>query len=319
MTKMRVLAIPLVAALLAIAGCGVFSGGDASTDAPLERAELRVGVGSPIDTAPLRVAVAAGRFTAAGLSVSLVDVPGDQAIDKLAAGEVDIAFASDVSIFRAAAAGTPLQLQGEAYTAGRNTMALVTLPGSEYTEPTLKKSPKIAVNMLDDVGVLAARSVLGTAGIDVTRIQFKRHPFDRMPQALQGGEVDAAWMVEPYITRAEKELGASILADGARGATLDFPMSAYVSTGAFGQGNARTLAVFRKVLGEAQVRAADPAVVRDALPTFSDIDRTTASLISLGTYPVSLNGIRLQRVADLMHNSGMIGARLDVQALVPRP
>ncbi|WP_410581655.1 ABC transporter substrate-binding protein [Amycolatopsis sp. lyj-108] len=319
MTKMRVLAIPLVAALLAIAGCGVFSGGDASTDAPLERTELRVGVGSPIDTAPLRVAVAEGKFTAAGLSVTLVDVPGDQAIGKLAAGEVDIAFASDVSIFRAAAAGTPLQLQGEAYTAGRNTMALVTLPGSDYTEPTLKKSPKIAVNMLDDVGVLAARSVFGTAGIDVTRIQFEQHPFDRMPQALQAGEVDAAWMVEPYITRAEKELGASILADGARGATLDFPMSAYVSSGAFGQGNARTLAVFRKVLGEAQVRAADSAVVRDALPTFSDIDRTTASLISLGTYPVSLNGIRLQRVADLMHNSGMIGARLDVQALVPRP
>ncbi|WP_340686540.1 ABC transporter substrate-binding protein [Amycolatopsis coloradensis] len=319
MTKMRVLAIPLVAALLVTAGCGVFSRGDASTDAPLERTELRIGVGNPIDTAPLRVAVADGKFTAAGLSVTLVEVPADQAIGKLAAGEIDLAFASDVSIFRASAAGTALQLQGEAYTAGRNTMALVTLPGSDYTEPTLKKSPKIAVNMLDDVGVLAARSVLGTAGVDVNRIQFKQHPFDRMPQALQAGEVDAAWMVEPYITRAEKELGASILADGARGATLDFPMSSYVSMGAFGQANARTLAAFRKVLGEAQVRAADPAVVRDALPSFSDIDRTTASLISLGTYPVSLNGIRLQRVADLMHNSGLLGARLDVQSMVARP
>ncbi|MFC3454643.1 ABC transporter substrate-binding protein [Amycolatopsis speibonae] len=318
MTKMRVLAIPLVAALLATAGCGVFSGGDASSDAPLERSELRIGVGSPIDTAPLRVAVAEGKFTAAGLAVTLVDVPADQSIGKLSAGEIDLAFASDVSIFRAAAAGTALQLQGEAYTAGRNTMALVTLPGSDYSEPTLKKAPKIAVNMLDDVGVLAARSVLGTAGVDVNKIQFKQNPFDRMPQALQAGEVDAAWMVEPYITRAEKELGASILADGARGATLDFPMSSYVSTGTFGQGNARTLAAFREVLGEAQVRAADPAVVRDALPTFSDIDRTTASLISLGSYPVSLNGIRLQRVADLMHNSGMLGARLDVQSMVPR-
>ncbi|KZB87760.1 ABC transporter substrate-binding protein [Amycolatopsis regifaucium] len=315
---MRVLAIPLVGALLALAGCGVFSHGDRTSDAPLERTELRVGVGSPIDTAPLRVAVAGGKFTAAGLSVTLVDTPADQAITELSAGEIDIAFASDVSIFRAAAAGTALQLQGEAYTAGRNTMALVTLPGSEYTEPTQKKSPKIAVNMLDDVGVLAARAVFGTAGVDVNRIQFKQHAFDRMPQALQSGDVDAAWMVEPYITRAEKELGASILADGARGATLDFPMSSYVSTGGFGQANARTLAAFRKVLGEAQIRAADPAIVRDALPTFSDIDRTTASLISLGTYPVSLNGIRLQRVADLMHNSGMIGARLDVQAMVPR-
>ncbi len=315
---MRRLGISLVAALLTTTGCGVFSGGDSTSEAPLERTELRIGVSNPIDTAPLRIAVADGKFSAAGLSVTLVDVAADQAINKLSAGEIDIVFASDVSIFRAAAAGTALQLQGEAYTAGRNTMALVTLPGSDYTEPTVKRSPKVAVNMLDDVGVLAARSVLATAGVDVTKIQFKQHPFDRMPQALQAGEADAAWMVEPYITRAEKELGASILADGGRGATLDFPMSAYVSAGAFGQGNVRTLAAFRKVLSDAQVRAADPAVVRDALPTFSDIDRTTASLISLGTYPVSLNGIRLQRVADLMHNSGMIGARLDVQALVPR-
>ncbi len=316
---MRGLAIPLVAALLATAGCGVFSGGDSKADVPLERTELSVGVGNPIDTAPLRVAVADGKFTAAGLTVNLVEINSDQAIAKLSAGEIDVAFASDVSMFRAAAAGTALQLQGEAYTAGRNTMALVTLPGSDYTEPTSKRSPKIAVNMLDDVGVLAARSVFATAGVDVAKIQFKQHAFDRMPQALQAGEADAAWMIEPYITRAEKELGASILADGGRGATLDFPMSSYASTGGFAKANTRTLAAFRKVLGDAQVRAADTAVVRDALPTFSDIDQTTAALISLGTYPVSLNGIRLQRVADLMHNSGLLDARLDVQALLPGP
>jgi NitT/TauT family transport system substrate-binding protein len=139
-----------------------------------------------------------------------------------------------------------------------------------------------------------------------------------MPGALQNGKADAAWMVEPFITKAEKELGAHILADGARGATLDFPVSSYAASGVFAQTNPRTLAVFRTVLSEAQQRADDPAVVRAALPHFSDIDATTASLISLGTYPTSLNAVRLQRVADLMHNSGVLGARLDVQALLPK-
>ena len=58
-------------------------------------------------------------------------------------------------------------------------------------------------------------------------------------------------------------------------------------------------------------------MVREALPKFSDIDATTAALISLGSYPTSVNGVRLQRVADLMHNSGLLGDRLDVQALLP--
>ncbi|MEC3978541.1 ABC transporter substrate-binding protein [Amycolatopsis sp. H20-H5] len=314
---MRKLAIPLVVAFLTTAGCGLFSGGDSTASPPLERATLRVGVGNPIDTAPLRIAAASGRFGAAGLRVELVELGSGDGLDKLAAGQVDVAFASDVSMFRAAAAGTALQVQGEAYTSGSNTMALITLRGSDYTDPAAKKAPKIAVNMLDDVGALAARSVLGTAGVDRSRIQFVQRPFDQMTQALQAGDADAAWMVEPYITRAEKELGAHILADGARGATLDFPMSSYASTGIFAQTNPRTLAAFRKVLGQAQASAADPALVRDALPQFSDIDSTTSSLISLGSYPASLNGIRLQRVADLMHNASVLPGRLDVQSLLP--
>ncbi|MEV4144842.1 ABC transporter substrate-binding protein [Amycolatopsis sp. NPDC049691] len=313
----RGLLIPLVAAFLATAGCGVFKSGSSTPPPPLERTTLRVGVGNAIDTAPLRIAVAAGKFGAAGLNVQLVELGGEDGLAKLTAGDLDVTFGSDIALFRAAAGGTALQLQGEAYTSGPNTMALVTLPGSDYTVPTSKKSPRIAVNMLDDVGALAARSVLGTAGVDVTKIKFKQVAFDGMPQALQAGDADAALMIEPFITRAEKDLGAHILADGARGATLDFPLSAYASAKPFAQANPRTLAAFRTALGAAQQSATDPAVVRDALPKFSDIDTTTAALISLGSYPASLNGIRLQRVADLMHNSGLLANRLDVQGLLP--
>jgi ABC-type nitrate/sulfonate/bicarbonate transport system substrate-binding protein len=309
--------IPLVAALLATAGCSVFSSGATTAPPPLERTTLRVGVGNAIDTAPLRIAVAAGKFGSTGLKVQLTELGADDGLAKLAAGDLDVTFASDIAMFRAAAGGAALQLQGEAYTSGPNTMALVTLPGSTYTVPTGKKSPEIAVNMLDDLGALVARSVLGTAGVDEAKIKFQQVPFDRMPQALQAGDADAALMIEPYITRAEKDLGAHILADGARGSTLGFPLSGYASAKPFAQANPRTLEAFRKALGAAQLSATDPATVRDALPKFSDIDTTTAALISLGSYPASLNGIRLQRVADLMHNSGLLASRLDVQALLP--
>jgi ABC-type nitrate/sulfonate/bicarbonate transport system substrate-binding protein len=309
--------IPLVAAFLATAGCSVFSSGATTAPPPLERTTLRVGVGNAIDTAPLRIAVAAGKFGSAGLKVQLIELGADDGLAKLAAGDLDVTFASDIAMFRAAAGGAALQLQGEAYTSGPNTMALVTLPGSNYTVPTGKKSPEIAVNMLDDLGTLVARSVLGTAGVDEAKIKFHQVPFDRMPQALQAGDADAALMIEPYITRAEKDLGAHILADGARGSTLGFPLSGYASAKPFAQANPRTLEAFRKALGTAQQSATDPAIVRDALPKFSDIDTTTAALISLGSYPASLNGIRLQRVADLMHNAGLLADRLDVQALLP--
>ncbi|MDT7798850.1 MAG: NitT/TauT family transport system substrate-binding protein [Actinomycetota bacterium] len=313
----RRLTIPLVAALLATSGCSLFDSGSTAAPPPLERTTLRVGVGNAIDTAPLRIAIGAGKFGPAGLKVQLVELGAGDGLAKLASGDLDVTFASDIAMFRAAAGGQPLQLQGEAYTSGPNTMALVTLPGSDYTVPTAKKAPEIAVTMLDDIGALAARSVLGTAGVDVAKIKFKQVPFDQMPQALQAGDADAALMAEPYITRAEKDLGAHILADGARGATLDFPLSGYAAAKPFAEANPRTLAAFRTALGAAQQSATDPAIVRDSLPKFSDIDTTTAALISLGSYPASLNGIRLQRVADLMHNSGQLANRLDVQSLLP--
>jgi NitT/TauT family transport system substrate-binding protein len=314
----RRVVIPLVAVLVAASGCGLFSGGPSTTEPALERTTLRVGVGNVIATAPLRLAVAEGRFAQAGLQIELVEQgQQNEGLAKLATGQLDIAYASDVAIFRASAAGAALQLQGEAYAAGSNTMALVTLPDSKYTEPAAKKAPSIAVNTLDDLGTLATRSTLATAGIDASKIKFSKLSFDQMPKALKDGNVDAAWMVEPFITKAEKELGARILADCARGATLGIPMSSYASSGLFAQANPRTLALFRRVLGQAQQHAADPAVVRAALPRISDIDATTVSLISLGTYPTSLNGIRLQRVADLMHSSGAVASRFDVQAILP--
>lgn len=315
-TGKRWLLLPLVTVLFAAGGCGLFSSSQPAAP-PLERTTLRVGVGNAIDTAPLRLAVASGRFKQAGLQIQLVEEGADNGLAKLANGELDVAFASDVSMFRAAAGGTALQLEGEAYTAGSNTMALVTLANSTYTDPGSKTSPKIAVDMLDDLGTLAARSVLGTAGVDESKIRFYQCPQDQMARALGSGDADAAWMTEPYITRAEKEQGAQIIADGGRGATLDFPVSSYASGGVFAQANPRTLTLFRQVLSAAQQYAGDPAVVRAALPSFSDIDATTASLIALGTYPTSLNGIRLQRVADLMHNSGALANRLDVQSLLP--
>ncbi|WP_033295328.1 ABC transporter substrate-binding protein [Amycolatopsis jejuensis] len=311
------LAFALVAILFAISGCSLFQSGDAAQPEPPERSTLRVGVASPIDTAPLRIAVGAGKFRQAGLTVQLVELGSQNGVDKLNSGQIDVTFGSDVSLFRAAAGGTALQLQGEAYTFGRTTIALVTLPGSNYTEPTGKKSPKIAVDSPDDIGALTARAVLGTAGVDPAKIQFVTRPFEQMPQALQAGDADAALMVEPYLTRAEKELGAQVLADGSTGATLDFPASGYAATGAFAAANPRTLAAFRQVLTQAQLAASDPAMVRDALPSFSDIDWTTAALISLGSYPTTLSATRLQRVADLMHSSGQLANRLDVQAMLP--
>jgi NitT/TauT family transport system substrate-binding protein len=317
---MRRVAIMMVAALCLVTGCDGPVAGPVDDKVVPERATLRVGVGDPIDTAPLRIAVADGSFSRAGLHVELVEEKSDtDALTGLSNGSIDVAFATDVAFFNAASAGTALQFEAEAYTSGPATMALMTLPGSGYTSLTDKKAPKIAVDELNDLAVLAVRSMFSTAGGDPGKIRFVRVPFDRMSTALRTGSADAALMIETFITQAQQTLGARMLADSSRGATANFPMTGYAASETFARANPSTLTVFRTVLTAAQQRASDPTVVREALPRLAGIDYATADQVALGEYPTSLSGTRLQRVADLMRSSGMLAKPLDVRPLLPAP
>jgi ABC-type nitrate/sulfonate/bicarbonate transport system substrate-binding protein len=309
----------LVATLVLVTGCDYLTVRRTGGRIAPERTTLRVGVGNPIDTAPLRIAVADGTFTRAGLRVELIEEPGSaDGPAALTSGTVDVAFATDVDFCKAAAAGTPLRIEAEADTAAPDTMALMTLPDSGYTDLTGKKAPRIAVDERDGLGVLTVRSMFATAGGDPGKIKFVQYPFERMSAALSDRSADAALMIESFITQAQQNLGARILADSSRGETTDFPMTSYASTASFAEFNPRTLELFRSVLAGAQQRAADPTVIRQALPRLAGIDPATADLVAPGTYPASLSGTRLQRVADLMRNSGMLTRPLDVRSLLPK-
>jgi NitT/TauT family transport system substrate-binding protein len=52
------------------------------------------------------------------------------------------------------------------------------------------------------------------------------------------------------------------------------------------------------------------------IPTYTKIDPKVAQLISLGSYPTTLNPIRLQRVADLMWSNGLLAKKLDVTPMI---
>ncbi|MQA07346.1 MAG: ABC transporter substrate-binding protein [Pseudonocardiaceae bacterium] len=312
------LALVVLVITPSIGGCDVFTD-ESANGRPGAPGSLRIAVTPSVDTAALRIGVKDGLFDNAGLRVRLVEQPSrTAALDKLKAGDVDLAFTSDVAVLRAASSGVRLQLQGEAYQAGPNTMALLAAPDSGYTEPQQRPAPRIAVDTRGDVGELATKSAMKDAGVDPNGITFVPRPFRAMADALRTGEVDAAWVVEPYLTRIQKELGATMVLDTAQGTTEDFPMSSYAATTRYADRNAPVLTRFRSVLADAQ-RSATVTRVQQELPTFTDVDPTTAALVSIGDFPDRLNHVRLQRVADLMLTLGAVRDRLDVNEMSPPP
>ncbi|MEU4800981.1 ABC transporter substrate-binding protein [Actinosynnema sp. NPDC023587] len=300
-----------------LTACGLLPGTDSGGLPEVERNTLRIGVMPVVDVAPLKLATNEKLFEKAGLSVQLVTLNSEAEGIKQLDTTLDITWASHVNLFRTVAEGTQLQLQGEAYQAGANTMALVTLD-PEYDSPAKFASPRIAVNSDTDVGALTTKAVLDTAGVEKQRINLKVMPFEQMVDAMKADQVDAAWMTEPFITKAQKDAGARIVTDTAIGPTKDFPMSGYASSKKFADANPRTLTLFRQVLRDAQQLGTNNKLsVQDALTSYVDVDQQTAALVSVGTFPLSLNQIRLQRVADMMDTEDVLPARLDVQALLP--
>lgn len=311
----RLLGSLVMTGLLTLTACSPPSPGQPHDAGP---EPLRIAVTKAIDTVPIRIAVEQRLFEEAGVRVDLVEQRGQQeAVAALAAGAVDLAFAGNLAWLAAAADGADVQLQAEAYISGPNTMALVTLPGSTFADEAPRRDPLIGVEPGDDLGKLSARTRLTTQGLGFKGVRFTELVFDDMMVALGADRIDAALLIEPQISRAQKEYGAEIVADTAVGSMLHFPMSSYAALGAEVRERPETFARLREVLTEAQEIAADSSVVRRALSRFTALDKTTAALVAIGAFPTSLNAVRIQRVADLMLKSRFLRDRIDVESLLP--
>lgn len=308
----------LPAALLA--GChlpGLGSG--------LEQTSITVGGLAVVDDAPLYLAARDGLFRAQGLNVTIRTFGSpQQELQALVAGQVDVAAGSDTTFFQAEAdGGGNLRMVADGYQAAPNVIEVLAKPGSGITRPQDLSGKRIATPLPDvssnsaigNVEQLTTSAVLQSDTVDPNTVQWDPMAVSDMTAALRDGHVDAILATEPYITNAERELGAVEVLDSCSGPTADESLSGYFSMSAFALDDPHTLRAFRSALVEAQAMAAEPGAVQGSL-SYAGVDSATASLITMGIYPTSLDAGRLQGIADLMFQSGMIAKPVNVSSMI---
>ncbi len=72
-----------------------------------------------------------------------------------------------------------------------------------------------------------------------------------MAATLQKKQVDAAHMVEPFLTDAKNKLGARVVVDGGGAPVTGLPISGYVSTEDFAAKNPKAAAAFQRAIAKA--------------------------------------------------------------------
>lgn len=299
------------------AGCGSRR---AAADAKVEKPDLTVGAVQSTTAAGLYLAVQRGFFSAAGLHVKIVPITGSgPAMTDLLNGTLDISFGNYVSFIDAQAKHVArLRILAEGNNAAAHQEEIVVPKGSPITSVAGLRGTTIAVNALANVGTLLVSTVLAANAIPVSSVKFTAIPFPDMDSALTGHRVDAAWMVEPYVTQAEISSGVVAVADTDQGATQNFPVSGYVATQAWVQRYPRTAVAFTAALNRGQVLAdTSRAAVEQVLPKYIKISRQAATLVVTGTYPEGpVDAVQIQRVADVMHQFGMLRQPFSVAAMI---
>jgi NitT/TauT family transport system substrate-binding protein len=326
-SHMRILAPPLAIALLALSGCGSVTANAGSTSPNgLQKTTLNVAVVPAVDSAGFFVALHEGLFAKQGLTVHYTPaVSSDVVIDQQIAGKFDITGGNYVSyIQHYVEQHQPLEIVAEGSVMQQGTQAIYTMPGSKIKTLSELKGHTLGINAPLNINYLLAASVLTENGVKLTQVNFPATPipFPTMAAQLAAGKIDAAAMPEPFATSAEQKYGAVELADLNQGATEQFPIQGYVVTKAWAQQNPGTLRAFVAALAQGQEVAdtsrssVEQAMEALAGPQNGEIPPIVASVMAVNIYPTAIDKVRIQRVADVMYQFGLLHARFNVTPMI---
>ncbi len=322
---LRLSSIPLAAFALALAATACHVPGTSGSALPSGQT-LTVAVVPGIETAPLEVAAQDGLFKQQGIAVTIKDYSSlDAVYSALTAGKADVADGDYTAFFYAIAKGAQLKMITDGYDASSGTMQVLALPSSGINSPQgligkRVATPEAQVALYSttfpyNIDTLAAETVLQTDGVNPADITWDEMPQDQMITALKDHRVAAIVATDPLIIEAETQLGAQEVLDACSGVTANLPLSGYFSTASFASQHTAALQAFRAALTTAQSDSGQRSNVESVLRG-EGMSTLYADLVNIGQYPAFLNVGQVQRIADLMYDSGMIITSISVQSLL---
>jgi NitT/TauT family transport system substrate-binding protein len=311
-----------VAAATAASGCSALGSDDSnasSNGGGLEKSNITVSIMPTTDLGPFWLAQDGGYFKAEGLDVkSVIAASGQASMTKSISGEADIALSTYTPFFVAKSQGAAdIQLVADGSSVNAKSNAIVTVPNSPVKTVADLAGKRIAITAKNTASDLLTKSVMKDHGVDSTNVKWTMIPLPNIAAALQQGQVDAAYLPEPFITQAAKNVGATPVIDINTGASQDFPLTGYGATKKWVQANPKTLAAFQRAMQKATRDALnDRSKVEPLLVKYAKIDEDTAKLLTIPGYGSVLDARRMQRVPDLLLQLGAITSPVEAAPMI---
>lgn len=318
--KSRILTSSLAVALSICLSFSVINASEAANAS--EKLEVaNVGLLPNAETAAIRLGAQKGFFKEAGVDLRITDTSsGAAAITALIAGQFDVVFANTVSVMQGRDKGLPLIMVAAASTStgvqGKDFSALVV--GSKNTMKSAKElsGKVIASNTVKNIGEISARLSVAKAGGDAASVKVVEMPFSNMEQALEEGQIDAAWMVEPFHTTALQH-GLRDIASNYVDTAPHLTAAAFVSTDNIVKDKADMMKRFRAAITKtADYANSHPEEIRAIIPTFTKITPAIANAFVIPRYDAKVNVSSLTAMLPEMRKLNMISNNFKVDSVI---
>lgn len=318
-TRWAATAAAVGAVLLASACGGGSEGKEAGSDGNVD---MKVGVIPIVDTAPIWLGEEKGFFDDENIDLTIETTSGGAAaVPGVVSGDFDFAFGNVVSLMVAREQGLDLEFAVNGVSSAGETkqgFSAVVVPGdSPIKTPADLAGATVSVNNLKNIGDTTIRYAIEQDGGDSSAVEFVEVPFPDAPATLSKGEVDAAWVLEPFLTQT--------LEDGARVVSWNYvelspklDIAGYFTSGEFIEANPDLAERFTAAMTKSMNYAdAHPDEVRDIVGTYTEIDDATRQKMTLPTYRPEFDRPSMETLGEAAVDFGTLSEAPDLDALLP--
>ena len=319
---MRMTAVAALGAL-AIAGCGGGSGGGGgsagggSGDGPTT---LHVQETAGVPSAFVAFGMDKGFFAKQQLKIDLQSSQGGATtVPALVSGKIQVAGSNVVSLLIAASKGLPVEAIApgtSAHGSGKKDFgALMVAKGSPIRDVKQLAGKTVAVNTLNNIAEVVVKASLQKSGVDPDQVTLREIDFPEMGPALAKHDVDAAFLIEPFVTIARKA-GNRIVDYSYVTTEPNLQVGAYAVSRKFAEQNPDAVKRYRAAVGQtATYLMAHQAEFRTFLAKQAKTPSALAKTMELPTFTTALNTASMQHTAGLVQQFGLVKDKVQVDDL----
>lgn len=307
---------------LALTACG--GGGEGGTGGggnPEELQPLTIGVVPISPSAPVQFAIDEGIFEEHGLDVTLESAQGGAAmLPAVSGGSIDIGVGNPLSVVLAKDQGLDTKILSgfsSSLPEGDDITGVAAAQDAGIAPWKHLAGKRVAVNTINGQGDLTIKEAVKQDGGDPGAVQFVEMPFQDMPAQLERGEIDAAWVPEPFLTQLINGEQTELVGYNYQETVPGLDTMVTFSSAEFVEENPEVVESYEDAIHEAlQFAQENPDRVRETIVSFLNMPEEVAADLRLEEFDAEVDRDELEELAELMRTYGVIEDEADLDAIV---